>query len=489
MNTPLKKITNSFAVIILLCCSLVGDLRATEVAGLYQATVEIDSQDPAARNAGFQEALKKVFRKVTGKSGEGFIGRLNSIVNAESLVLSFSYSDNPDFKFYQEAISDLQTDDELGQDAFPGAANPTRNVSGFSATNPTDLSSESQDNVSMLDSVLLDRDERSLEQIKNVQALLVDQSVFSLPKQYLLKVTFAEASVKRVLIQEQAPIWGAIRPLILAWVVVEEEGVRHLVGATEVERFLPRFHQVAKELGLPVFLPVGDLEDQMSVDANLLWGMFEDGLPRSPGRYKHDVSLIIALRPSESLDLDPNSKAETNNPKDMNDTSLSNRIFVEGWFEKLERFDVTWKVVAPDIKEFGDKAYGVASQATVDRLSETVLSNVSSYLSDAYSVSNEFVSENQRLVLEVSDVDSFSAFVKVQEVISRLAPVQSVALLNVRGSSLFFELSILESVSKLEQHIELTRRLKPVTLDLSLIGERTPDNSFLDVTKLHYQWQ
>jgi hypothetical protein len=127
-----------------------------------------------------------------------------------------------------------------------------------------------------------------------------------------LMVRFDGAAVERALTQLNRPVWGPERPLTLIWVAVDGPlGERGILAADEVgQGWSPQMtdlmravreqlQSVADERGLPVTLPLLDLEDLSKVSFADIWGGFTDRIEQASSRYGADAVLIGRARPSD----------------------------------------------------------------------------------------------------------------------------------------------------------------------------------------------
>lgn len=127
------------------------------------------------------------------------------------------------------------------------------------------------------------------------------------------RVEFRRAPVERALTALGVRVWGAERPLTLLWVAIDDgAGGRALLGASEttepgveaaptVTAMLKAVREelaaVADERGLPIALPLLDLEDLNAVTFADVWGRFEDRILAASARYRADAVLIGRVRP------------------------------------------------------------------------------------------------------------------------------------------------------------------------------------------------
>lgn len=107
-----------------------------------------------------------------------------------------------------------------------------------------------------------------------------------------LNVLFDRASVLRLLKQEALPIWRANRPRVVAWVAVEANGGRTILGADDRSDLAVAIQERARQRGLSLVLPLLDLEDQVNVDPAAVWGRLSAVLDPASERYDADIVLV-----------------------------------------------------------------------------------------------------------------------------------------------------------------------------------------------------
>jgi hypothetical protein len=107
-----------------------------------------------------------------------------------------------------------------------------------------------------------------------------------------LWVRFDPAAVNRVLRASGAPVWGKTRPSVLVWLAVEEAGQRRLLGAEDVPQVRAELETLVRQRGMPMFLPVLDLEDHDQIQVGDVWGLLEENIRRASQRYAPTVILV-----------------------------------------------------------------------------------------------------------------------------------------------------------------------------------------------------
>jgi uncharacterized protein len=112
----------------------------------------------------------------------------------------------------------------------------------------------------------------------------------------LLWVRFDERAVNRLLRETGVPVWGAAtRPSVLIWLGEESGASRSLVSLEQQTMLKATLNRVADERGLPILLPLMDMEDRNALPVSDLWGGFEADIRRASGRYLPDVILVGRL--------------------------------------------------------------------------------------------------------------------------------------------------------------------------------------------------
>ena len=109
-------------------------------------------------------------------------------------------------------------------------------------------------------------------------------------EQTVLAIHFEPASVQGLLRRAGLPIWAANRPATLVWLVVQRDGER-LILADAPSEMAAALKARARERGLEVFLPVGDLQDMALAPAEVL-GRFWERIAGASVRYAPDMVLV-----------------------------------------------------------------------------------------------------------------------------------------------------------------------------------------------------
>lgn len=106
-----------------------------------------------------------------------------------------------------------------------------------------------------------------------------------------LVVEFDPASTERQLRQAGLALWGGNRPAILTWWLSETPGGNQLIGESQGDAALLR--DAAQHRGLPLRLPLADLEEQLLATPQALTGNDPQALRDASERYAADALLTV----------------------------------------------------------------------------------------------------------------------------------------------------------------------------------------------------
>jgi hypothetical protein len=243
----------------------------------------------------------------------------------------------------------------------------------------------------------------------------------STPPRLMLRVNFDGVAIQQALRQQGVAYWGNTeRPEILLWLAVEDRGTRYIVSAQDDSDAARELQEAARQRGIPLLLPLMDLEDQSQVRFTDVWGGFFDGLLAASARYKPGDVMIGRL----------------------------NRGPSGGWEARWDmgggRDGGSWNGSG---KQLGD-----VLQAGIDTLSERLAAGHA--VAEAGSVAG-------MTSITVGDVNTLTAFARVDDYLSSLTTVRRLALERVDGSTLQYALQLAGSLDGLTQTIAIGTVLEP----------------------------
>lgn len=102
----------------------------------------------------------------------------------------------------------------------------------------------------------------------------------------VMRVRFDAQAVNSLVQRAGVPLWGRVRPTTLLWVAVEEGSQRYLLAADDAAELRPLLEAEMRRRGLPILLPLLDLEDRRALSFTDVWGNFRETILQASGRYQ-----------------------------------------------------------------------------------------------------------------------------------------------------------------------------------------------------------
>ena len=113
-----------------------------------------------------------------------------------------------------------------------------------------------------------------------------------------LVVQFDQGPVLELVREAGLPIWRAQRERVLVWAVLQDVDGRQIVGTTSELPIVAAMKDRARDRGVPLSLPLLDLEDQLAVDPAAVWGRLSQVVDPASVRYGADVLLLGRITPT-----------------------------------------------------------------------------------------------------------------------------------------------------------------------------------------------
>ena len=105
---------------------------------------------------------------------------------------------------------------------------------------------------------------------------------------------FDQAAIERMMRERGLPVWVQ-RPRVLMWVATERGGRRSLLNLENEPQARTAALARAQQRGMPLQLPLMDLEDQAALTAADLWSGYLSGIRLASARYPHQAILAGRL--------------------------------------------------------------------------------------------------------------------------------------------------------------------------------------------------
>lgn len=236
-----------------------------------------------------------------------------------------------------------------------------------------------------------------------------------------LWVRFDQGAVDKALRQQGLRVWGEVRPATLLWVALEEDGGRYLAGVDAMHETPSVLEARAQRRGLPVLLPLLDLEDQGRLSVADVWGNFRDSILRASARYQPEA--VLAARVFRGA----------------GDTWHGRWTLYVGDAPGLD-----WADQAGSREEL--------LSAGIDQVADLVARQFAQVTGDA---------QVQVLQVSILDVDSLADYAQVGRYLQSLASVVQAEVVSLEPARVTFRLELRGDRRSLEQGVALGRSLVP----------------------------
>ncbi len=231
---------------------------------------------------------------------------------------------------------------------------------------------------------------------------------------------FDEDAVNSALQRQGIATWGRERPATLIWLAVEDEDGRQIIGMEQAPAYLDPLTRRARERGLPLLLPLMDLEDTTRLNPADIASGSVDALREASARYPADVVLAVSL-----------TGLDTGNVS-ARWTLLSEKAGNDSWNDAAE-------------------SSAAVLNAGIDRLAET--------LAKRYAPTT-FAGEATQLELTVKAVDDLDDYARAQRYLAGLSSVSQVDVLTVKPGQVVFRVESVGGGESLDQAITIGHTLR-----------------------------
>ena len=117
----------------------------------------------------------------------------------------------------------------------------------------------------------------------------------------MLRVTFQKSAIMDLVRTSELPVWWTARPTVLAWVAVEENGRRMILGAQSEHPLRTALKTRAEERGIELRFPLMDVDDELTISPGEVWGDVVSSVESASSRYDADMSMTCRMQSKLSL--------------------------------------------------------------------------------------------------------------------------------------------------------------------------------------------
>ena len=242
------------------------------------------------------------------------------------------------------------------------------------------------------------------------------------PRQ-VMRIRFAPSLIAKILREADLPVWGSNRPSVLSWMAIDDESGRQVLGEANPSLFAKTLNQAARARGVPLLLPLWDLEDSRGVSSSEIWGRFLGRIEAASKRYSPDKILVFRA---------------------------------ESEFSNQWRGD--WS-----LGEGGQWRSGTVYGESQAQLATALVGVLASVLSEQYAVT----STRSEVRLTVEGITEIQDYAEVSRYLEGLTQVMSVQPVRVLTDMIEFKLRSEGEVQQIIDVIALDRKLSLLRLDES----------------------
>ncbi|MBQ4858460.1 DUF2066 domain-containing protein [Pseudoalteromonas sp. MMG007] len=113
--------------------------------------------------------------------------------------------------------------------------------------------------------------------------------------QLKLVVKFEARKINALIKELNLPLWGVQRPLVAIWLGIEDNWRRELVTQESYPQLEQLIYDKAGRRGLPVVVPLLDLQDRRLVGVPEVWGNFSEPVEEASKRYSAERSITARM--------------------------------------------------------------------------------------------------------------------------------------------------------------------------------------------------
>ncbi len=266
----------------------------------------------------------------------------------------------------------------------------------------------------------------------NYQETEVIGETGQLQSQLMLRIIFDADRLRALLEQSGLAVWGKARPVTLLWLALEQGGTRSILADGQQSEIHSVIEDQATRRGVPLILPLMDLEDQSTIQLADVWGGFDDSVRKASRRYGADTVVVGRL---------------------WRDRSGG---WAGRWSLYLPDQDLHWQIASTQLKAaLGDGMDGIA---------DTMISRYALLLGDA---------EAQAVDVVVSPVSGLDSYARLARFFNNLDPVADVELVSMQADQVRYRLTVRGGPRILVQSLSISTLLTPVAVSPQSVPSAT----------------
>ncbi len=231
-----------------------------------------------------------------------------------------------------------------------------------------------------------------------------------------LLMRFSATPLEQLLQAAQLPVWSSSRPDMLVWTAIDGDKKAYVAADSSMGLALK---VAAQGRGLPITMPVLDLQDRSALSLTRLWAMDEGSVRVASRRY--DTDAVLAGRFSED------------------------RSQWTGNFMLLYQ---------------GKTRYLTASGNSQPVVANEIINQVTDFFASLFSVTTGSQIGAEPVLVQVNNITDFAAYIAVLNYLEKLPLVQTVILSSANRENLRVKVQLNTDIPRFLNAMELDRKLK-----------------------------
>jgi len=241
-------------------------------------------------------------------------------------------------------------------------------------------------------------------------------------QQLALTLDFNVNGINNALQRIGLPVWDKIRPESLIWVAIEYAGKQQLIGEGDEDSLLLYVEQAAEKRGIPLLLPLMDLEDQSQLTFNDVSTGNNTAIKKASERYGASVVVTARLSGSE------------------------------------ESAEISWQAM------LGEEVERWSSQGTVQTAIQSGVDELADRLGRRLNMSFT-AADDAELAIQVSGVHDYEGYSRLMDYLGSLQAVTDIKVGSLGSEKLDLVLMIQAEPAKFRQLLSMGRVIQPDNSD------------------------
>ena len=263
---------------------------------------------------------------------------------------------------------------------------------------------------------------------------------------------FDQSKIDNLLKSVGAAIWGQRRPNTIIWLAVEEGISRAIIDKDLFPQIHEFIYQSSDNRGLPITLPEMDKTDKDKVFTSDVWARFDQAVWSASNRYDAD-NIVLARMRYVSATKEPEYKS--------------------GWLLEYELMNANKSLIQGS---FNGEQFSVLRD---------MINHIGDYFAAEYAITSEELG-NDKIHLELRNINDVVALNKVEEIIQSLSPVSQVQLTSISNNVAEFDLELTGEGLDLVRALALMSEFEQVVKEQAIVKTQLSIEEQLDMLTQDY---